>query len=277
MAEPTQPPKRLPRLVGIDLPGVQIDAAGHPPTLLLAQPRRQQPQREQPQVATTADRQSPPQQVEGQRRELQQLALICLDAIGRGRGTWDAVVRVPDRKDGAVDPDTGSEQLVNGPGRPPRHRPRARTEGIGAHPGNFRQKVLGATQVLAHAVPAEVVEQAMVEPVAAQLVTGSNDVSHQCGSTFGDPTEEVEGRLGALPVEEVQQATRRVDTPELMSIPVGPVDQVRHVQDLKPVLDVHGDRMADGHFSKLQASSNRASSSARQRASAAPTPPGPSA
>ena len=269
MAEAAQATEALPRLLGIHLPRMQVEAAGRTEPLLLPQASTQQRQREQAQVAAAADRQMAAEHVPRQRRELDQFAAAALQPVRARRRRSDAVVGVAHRLDRAVEVDTGAQQFVDRPRRLVGHRPRAGAERARPFAGDAGQDVGGAPQVLGEALLAEVRQQAVVVAVAADLVAGRVHLAHQVGQAFGDPAEEEERRLHRAAREQVEQPPRAVAAAQREIVPAGPIDVAGHVQHLEPVLDVDRQGVHRGHRTRSCANGSIARRKRPARAAAA--------
>ena len=182
-----------------------------------------------------------------------------------------------DRVDRAVDGEPSRVEFVQRPRGLRGHGPRAGTERSRRPSGDPLEYAVGLLELPAESVAAQVVQEPVVVTRAADLVACCGDLCNELRSPLRDPTEAEERRLRAAAREQVEQPARRVHASELEALPLRTVDAMRHVEDLEPVLHIDRQCVCDRHGRSLRASTSSFSSSARQRASAASKPPGPSA
>jgi len=238
------PARRQPRLLVVDLPGVEVQdrrlaVAGEP-----SQPPAEDRRRQESQVRAAGERQAHGADVERGQRELADREAVAQAQLdGALVEVADAVAVVAHREDRGVEAEALLGEDLERPQRARRDREARRAIALDADTGCILDRGPGALQILAEALRPDFVDQLMGVAVTRDLVASCGNLAHQGALALGHPPQREEGGAAFRLLEEIEQAPRGIGYARGVRFPAAPLDQAVEVRDLEVLLEVHAQRV----------------------------------
>src|SRR6266851_3529004 len=212
MAEPAEPADAHPRLVDVQLPGMEVDDGGLAlPVIEMLDGASGHPVRQEPEVSAPGDRQAASKHGDGREREFGDAV-----PVGDGHAVWkpwsvrDAVPIVSDGEDAGVVQEAGLPENLQAPESLPDHGERGGAVPDHGHAGGVLDRGLGLLQILGELQARLAVDHLVPIAVAGDFVASASDVLDERRVPVGDPAEDEEGSPDIGIVEDVEEALGRV-------------------------------------------------------------------